>query len=835
MQSEEFKKLHETFLETIDEDITKSCKIMHAIKCYIEPHRSTKGKLIYANDKQINNCRKYVFEEIKKAQPKLIYAVGITAMKSLFGHIWKDKFGDSIERWQGFVIPHRDLNAWVIPIYNTKHVIDMTQNNYAKQVETIWEADIVNGLNYYNKKVPTNDYYKQIELLTKTKDIDWCLEKFILEPPEELSFDYETNALKARGKDKKLICISICDGDKSYAFPIPTEKHLKDKLVIVLTNPKTKYIAHNMKFERSWSKIHLGIENIDFIYDPCIGMHYLDNRSGITGLKFQTFAFFGIGDYSSHTKTFIKGQGKKEPYNDSLGWEKYTSGNSLNKMEEFPIRENLEYCALDSLFTFMLYKKHQELFDITKLPETAFKGLYGYDLLHKGTLALGQVEDNGFRVDVNYLQKTMDELICRKAKMQKELFNTPFVREWKRYYGESFNLDSGYQLGKYLFEVKNYKCLSYTEKGGYSTDAEALIKLNLPELNELVAYKKVDKVLTTFLKGLWFERNDDVLHCNFNSHLTVSYRLSSNGINLQNIPKHDEEQMLLIRKALIPYEGHYLLDIDYKSLEVFGALAYTHCPTTKNYLMNPKADQHKDSAVDLFCNFSYTTNEKDIDEYRKLISKENRQTAKNGYVFPSQYGSYWGTTATDLWERIETQKLKNGELIKDHLENNGIKTFEEWQAHVKKVDELIWQGKFAIQYNWQKSNYKEYQERGYFDSYSGFRYRGYMKKNNVNNYSIQGFCSNIVLYCIVKINRFIKKNKLNSKIISTVHDSIIFSIDSTENKVILPYIEYICNRGCYKHFPYFDVPSPIEFEVGEIGDSWDMIKPIKYEELLNKY
>jgi hypothetical protein len=90
-----------------------------------------------------------------------------------------------------------------------------------------------------------------------------------------------------------------------------------------------------------------------------LAAHMLDNRSGITGLKFQTYANFGIADYSSSVTPYLR---KKEE-----------GGNGMNSIFELLEIEGgkeklLKYCALDSHYQYRLSMMQMKKLDYNYLP-----------------------------------------------------------------------------------------------------------------------------------------------------------------------------------------------------------------------------------------------------------------------------------------------------------------------------------------------------------------------------------------------------------------------------------------------------------------------------------
>jgi hypothetical protein len=69
-----------------------------------------------------------------------------------------------------------------------------------------------------------------------------------------------------------------------------------------------------------------------------LAAHWMDNRPGITSIKFQTWVRYGVSDYDTEA----------DPYKKSVG----KGGNAFNKIAEMPLKPLLQYNALDCLFEF---------------------------------------------------------------------------------------------------------------------------------------------------------------------------------------------------------------------------------------------------------------------------------------------------------------------------------------------------------------------------------------------------------------------------------------------------------------------------------------------------
>jgi DNA polymerase I-like protein with 3'-5' exonuclease and polymerase domains len=127
---------------------------------------------------------------------------------------------------------------------------------------------------------------------------------------------------------------------------IPENRIQRKPFVQLLANENIKKIAHNLKFEETWSKVRLRQSVKGWNWDTMLMAHILDNRRGVTGLKFQTYVYFGIADYSSEIEPYLISVDPKD-------------GNSLNRIEELIKKPGekeklLKYCALDSIFEYRL-------------------------------------------------------------------------------------------------------------------------------------------------------------------------------------------------------------------------------------------------------------------------------------------------------------------------------------------------------------------------------------------------------------------------------------------------------------------------------------------------
>jgi DNA polymerase len=322
-------------------DLFKDCVCVNAVNC--RPPRNRTPKPF-----EIDCCREVIVANIiDEFKPKVIILLGSIALQSFLSPRWPTDLG-GITKWRGFKIPDRDYRCFVVPTFHPSYVVRMD----SREVNTVWEQDLKLAVEARGEKFPRFPK-PDIRIID---DLD-VLTNF---EPDEIAFDYETTGLKPQRKGHRVVCASVAINDSLvYAFMIPPSPAEREPFVQLLCNPGIGKMAHNMKFEKAWSEERLRVEVVNWQWDSMLAAHQLDNRSGITGLKFQTYVNFGVADYSSEVTPYLR---KKED-----------GGNGFNSIYELLEEEGgkeklLTYCALDSHYEYLLAKKQMELLDYQYLP-----------------------------------------------------------------------------------------------------------------------------------------------------------------------------------------------------------------------------------------------------------------------------------------------------------------------------------------------------------------------------------------------------------------------------------------------------------------------------------
>lgn len=440
-----------------------------------------------------------------------------------------------------------------------------------------------------------------------------------------------------------------------------------------------------------------------------------------------------------------------------------------------------------------------------------------YRLMHEGSIALADVERNGMRIDVDYLDRMIDKVGKRVDSLSSDLRQSEVWAAWKKTFRDKANLGSREQLGTVLFDVLRYPCSVRTASGRPSTDEAVLEKVDHPFIVNYLQIAKLTKLRTTNLIGIKRELVDGILRPSFNLHLVITYRSSSSGINFQNIPVRDPLLGKLVRRAFIPRDGFVLTEIDLKANEVRVAACYHKDPTMVQYILDDY-DLHKDMAAEC-----YLLDKADV-------SKPIRQMGKNGFVFPSFYGDWYKSIAVSMWEAIDRENLKltDGSFLRDYLDAKGIielgacdpagKTVPgTFEAVIQKVEDRFWHERFPVYDQWRRDWYARYLKNGWFPMKTGFISQGIFKKNEVINSPVQGAAFHALLWVLIELNKWLKENRMKSMIIGTIHDSIELDIHKSEFQDVAHHAMYLIKTAVQEEWPWLIVPLAGEVEASEVN------------------
>lgn len=333
-------------------DMNRDCWKTNSVNC--APGRDNKnGEFIKPTGLQIQCCRPMVMNIIREKKPKVIIPLGKYAILSVIGNRFKKDIGGPT-KWRGYVIPDQDLEAFICPTYHPSFVSREEEQN--ESIAQIWREDLEQAISYVDKPFPKSNL-KEAELccfpLRKENDIVRLLSAIkkvasSSRKPYSCAVDYETTGLKPHREGHSIYsCAIAISTTQSYAFPVISPKVIS-ALRDFWEDENISKVAANMKYEDVWTRQILGITPKHWGWDTMIAAHVLDNRVGVTSLKFQTYIQFGIPDYDSHISHYL---------------ESAEGSNGKNRIHLIPLKDVFLYNALDSLFELRLAKLQMTMMD----------------------------------------------------------------------------------------------------------------------------------------------------------------------------------------------------------------------------------------------------------------------------------------------------------------------------------------------------------------------------------------------------------------------------------------------------------------------------------------
>lgn len=768
------KAVREELEHDLQIDFEKDCWTVFAVRC----KRTDKSP----NAADTAACRKRLHADIENLNPAVIVPFGYWAMIGVSGDILSNKLtGKGSGDWAGAVIPDQRWLKWIVPTWETFWL-----NLFDRIPDPVYRMQMVDhikkAIELSEKKIPVksrNDE-KRINVIYDEKEAVTLIEKLIETAPEYLTFDYETTGRKPYRAGHRIYSAALSNGKQAWAFPFFDSAEFRQVWRRLMRHPRIKWIAHNAKFEWIWTKVILKYWPKNLAADTMLGAKVINNNQRV-GLKSLVYCNFGVAGYDDAVEKYLETPSKEEAIYGS---------NGFNLIDQAPVEKVLEYNAYDTLYTFWLWELWEK--------ELIKKLQVGYKFFSQSSIHLARAEVNGMLIDLPGVEIEKRKIQGRQEQLLEEMQAIALENGWKQKY--NFRPSASADISHLLYDLMGYKPSRET-KNGKATDKAELEKIDEPVVKKILEWKQFDKLRGTYLDGVSREVVNGKINPFFNLHIVISYRSSSDSPNFQNFPKRNKVVSRIIRSLLKPHPGQRLVEYDYKGIEVAVSACYNKDPNLIKYITDPTTDMHRDTGEELFM-FK-----------RGELSSADRHCAKNMFVFPEFYGSWFRECAKNLWENCSKEAHIN-------LDKNGVRHFSDFEEHVCEIEKDFWDKRFPVYKQWKKDIYNRYLQKGYVESYTGFRYFGPMKKNEACNYQIQGSAFHCMLRTFGRLSEIIEKEHLQSKLVGQIHDSAIPSVDPDEETYLDYIMWYEGTQKIREDWDWILVPLSIEKSYGEIDGNW---------------
>lgn len=408
-------------------------------------------------------------------------------------------------------------------------------------------------------------------------------------------------------------------------------------------------------------------------------------------------------------------------------------GYDLGQKEEVSLLSsgNPTYTALIALYSRLLYQKIKK--ELEKI--SAYDLFKDLEIPLIDTLANMEIE--GFPLDGDKLEELGSSYRSKVKELEEEIYSLA---------NEKFNIASPKQVASILFDklgLPNYK------RGSTSSEILNDIKNFHPIVNKILAYRKYFKLVTTYIDGLKPHIfNDGKIHAKFNQALTATGRLSSSEPNLQNISIRDEEGKLIRKAFYYKEEGYSILSLDYSQIELRILASMSNCKALQDIFLSGE-DIHSATAKKVF----------HLEGEPTSLQRRKAKAVNFGII----YGiSDWG-----LAEQLEIPIKEAKEII-----NEFYNSFPEVSTFFQEIVMDATENGYVSTLLGRRRYLAELYD-------SNYQKREFAKRAAMNA-PIQGSAADLIKLAMISVNRLLKENKLETKMVLQIHDELIFKVPEKE-------------------------------------------------------
>ncbi|MGV3560724.1 DNA polymerase I [Larkinella arboricola] len=576
---------------------------------------------------------------------------------------------------------------------------------------------------------------------------------YYLNQQETICFDSETTSTDPVEADLVGLSFAYRKGEAFYV-PVPSDREGAQAIVeefrSVFENPAIVKVGQNLKYDMLMLKKY-GIEVQGKLFDTMVA-HYLIEPEQRHNMDIMAMTYLNYDPVSIETLI-----GKKGPKQLS--------------MRDVDVQKVVEYAGEDADITLQLkdifmpmLEKNQlnKLFDEVEMPLVR---------------VLSEMELGGVKVDENALNELSATLETDMRQVQSEIFELA---------GGPFNIGSPKQLGEVLFDkLKLDNKAKKTKTGQYATGEEVLTELEADHeiARKILDYRELVKLKNTYVDALplLISPRDGRIHTSFNQAVAATGRLSSTNPNLQNIPIRTPRGRE-IRKAFVPHSDEFLImSADYSQIELRIMAAFSGDQTMLD-AFNNGIDIHTQTASKVF--------KVPLDQ----VDSDMRRKAKM-----VNFGIIYGISAFGLARRLRIPRKEASEIIQEYFAG-----FPAIKQYMDKSIEKARECEYAETILGRRRYLRDINSRNMTD-------RSFAERNAINA-PIQGSAADMIKIAMIKIDEFIRENRLKSRMILTVHDELVFDAHKDELDLLRENVAHLMANA---------IPLAVKMETGiGVGVNW---------------
>lgn len=785
----------------------KKCYITNVCKCNNADKRlKTKG---------IKACIEILRKEIDILNPKIVVGMGEEATKVLSG---KNK---AFSHLRGYINYNKDKKFFNINTFTPKNVIVSYTNYVDLNLDFIKLADLYNTITH-NKNIDiqkivepvANLKYTNIDSIQKLEELN-CITNHIV------VLDIETSGLR-KGDDvllkgiyvlgKETDKITNLDNAKMYIIQENVIIDTRSHAVIERFLSCNHLVTQNGKFDIGFScragNIKLDIRKLNNYFDTMVAHMCIDERMGTHGLKIWSKNYFNAHDWEDDIKQYL-------PNKDS-------------SYSLIPRDKLAHYLTYDLYYTAKGYILFSNLLDSEETRDY-------FNILMELTNRLTLIEHRGIKISDNLLEvkrKLEEKQEIELKKLTKMVYEEGFTptrymqetgaktapadgefkptsyKQLAYVFYDLLNNNAGYELIP-LWEDEKEKDESKKFKKSGCKEAVEAYRVKHPLWEQLYKYKAYTDV--SFLKAI--DKNldpDKMLRTNFNVAVSTG-RMSSTGVNFQNFKNGS-----VVKNLIEPDEDCYIIDFDYCTLEVIVSGIISQDQNILD-VFRKGIDFHSMNTENIF--------KQELDFYSNItnINEIKNHVENNSILAQGRKKIIKCTSLENIQNAIfKAYRQKSKAVTFGVLYSRGAKSLakkelncETWQAK-QWIDNFY--EKFHTFKEWSDTTQELALTQGYITTWFGHKRRfpfvwegsEAQIRRQAPNTVIQGTASQITANALMRIHDILEANFFKSRILFTVHDSIVCSVHKTELQEVLQVIK----NEMIKNPIMPELPFGVEGEIG---------------------
>jgi DNA polymerase I len=395
---------------------------------------------------------------------------------------------------------------------------------------------------------------------------------------------------------------------------------------------------------------------------------------------------------------------------------------------------------------------------------------------------LAEIEIAGVAIDLPYLQQVSRELYEQLQRLDQEIADVA---------NGPINVNSPQQLARFLFEDLNLPGGRKT-KSGYSTDANVLegLRDQHPVVGKILEFRQLSKLKGTYVDALplLVDPRTHRVHTSFNQTVAATGRLSSSDPNLQNIPIRTEVGQK-VRRAFVPSRpGDVLLSADYSQIELRVLAHMTDDPVLLDAFARGE-DIHARTAAEVF------------GIPQDQVTANQRRLAK-----VVNFGLFYGLSdfglARDTGMSTEEARafidayFRAYNRVREFLE--GIKIQAREQGYVETV---------------------LHRRRYIQDIRSPNRMLRQGAERIAINMPVQGSAADIMKLAMIRLNSYMHEQRLQSRMILTVHDELVFEVPPDERDRLVEVVPDLMATA-------YPLKVPLQVDL-KLGPNWQDMERVR--------